>query len=162
MTRLRQMMLEELQRRNYSKSTTRYYLQAVANFARHFGKSPDKLGPDELRSYQAYLLRERKLAVGFQPFAWRERQGARGRIPSGGRYCSQEAGKPGAEQGREGARISSGCAFPHAIICSEALAVPEPWGSSERSRSAIATAVSQAESTSRARMVSSAVRFVDP
>src|SRR3974377_2369189 len=57
-------MLEELQRRNYSKSTTRYYLQAVANFARHFGKSPDKLGPDELRSYQAYLLRERKLAVG--------------------------------------------------------------------------------------------------
>ena len=64
MTRLRQMMLEELQRRNYSKSTTRYYLQAVASFARHFGKSPDKLGPDELRSYQAYLLRERKLAVG--------------------------------------------------------------------------------------------------
>jgi len=63
-TRLRQMMLEELQRRNYSKSTTRYYLQAVGSFARHFGKSPDKLGPDELRSYQAYLLRERKLAVG--------------------------------------------------------------------------------------------------
>ena len=43
MTRLRQMMLEERQRRNYSKRTTRYYLQAVANFARHFGKSPDKL-----------------------------------------------------------------------------------------------------------------------
>ena len=64
MTRLRQMMLEELQRRNYSKSTTRYYLQAGASFARHFGKSPDKLGPDELRSYQAYLLRDRKLAVG--------------------------------------------------------------------------------------------------
>ena len=63
MTRLRNMMLEELQRRNYSKSTTRYYLQAVASFARHFGKSPDKLGPDELRSYQAYLLRDRKLAV---------------------------------------------------------------------------------------------------
>jgi integrase/recombinase XerD len=33
-------------------------------FARHFGKSPNKLGPDELRSYQAYLLTERKLAVG--------------------------------------------------------------------------------------------------
>ena len=64
MTRLRRMMLEELQRRNYSKSTIRYYLQAVADFARYFGKSPDKLGPGELRSYQAYLLRERKLAVG--------------------------------------------------------------------------------------------------
>ena len=64
MTRLRKMMLEELQRRNYSDSTTRYYLQAVAAFAKHCGKPPDKLGPDELRSYQAYLLKERKLAVG--------------------------------------------------------------------------------------------------
>jgi integrase/recombinase XerD len=64
MTRLRRMMLEELQRRNYSKQTTRYYLQAVADFARHFGRSPDKLGLNELRSYQAYLLRDRKLAVG--------------------------------------------------------------------------------------------------
>ncbi|HEV2198512.1 MAG TPA: tyrosine-type recombinase/integrase [Bryobacteraceae bacterium] len=35
-----------------------------AEFARHFGKSPDKLGPDDLRSYQAYLLQERKLTVG--------------------------------------------------------------------------------------------------
>jgi integrase/recombinase XerD len=58
------MMLEELQRRNYSNNTTRYYLQAVSAFAKHFGKAPDKLGPDELRSYQAYLLKERKLAVG--------------------------------------------------------------------------------------------------
>ena len=64
MTRIRKMMLEELQRRNYSDSTTRYYLQAVAAFAKHCGKPPDKLGPDELRSYQAYLLKERKLAVG--------------------------------------------------------------------------------------------------
>jgi len=64
MTRLCQMMLDELQRRNYSTQTTRYYLQAVADFARHFGGSPDKLGPNELRSYQAYLLRDRKLAVG--------------------------------------------------------------------------------------------------
>ncbi len=64
MTQLRRKMLEELQRRNYSKSTIRYYLKAVANFVKHFGRSPDKLGPDELRTYQAYLLRERKLAVG--------------------------------------------------------------------------------------------------
>ena len=64
MTRLRQMMLEELQRRNYSESTIRGYLRTVAEFAKHFGKSPDKLGPDELRRYQAYLLQERKLTVG--------------------------------------------------------------------------------------------------
>jgi len=58
------MMLEELQRRNYAEGTTRYYVRAVQQFARHFGKSPDKLGPSELRRYQAYLLKERKLAVG--------------------------------------------------------------------------------------------------
>ena len=57
-------MLEELQRRNYSHQTIRDYLRAVAQFAKHFGKRPDQLGPDELRTYQAYLLRERKLAVG--------------------------------------------------------------------------------------------------
>ena len=63
MTHLRKRMLEELQRRNNSEGTTRAYLQAVQQFAVHFGKSPDKLGPDDLRSYQAYLLVERKLAV---------------------------------------------------------------------------------------------------
>jgi site-specific recombinase XerD len=58
------MMLEELQRRNYSVDTTRNYLRVVADFAKHFGKSPDKLGLNELRTYQAYLLRERKLTPG--------------------------------------------------------------------------------------------------
>jgi site-specific recombinase XerD len=58
------MMLEELQRRNYSHGTIRHHLRAVEEFANHYGKSPDKLGLNELRSYQAYLLQERKLAVG--------------------------------------------------------------------------------------------------
>ena len=49
MTHLRKRMLEELQRRNYSEGTTRAYLQAVQQFAVHFGKSPDTLGPDDLR-----------------------------------------------------------------------------------------------------------------
>ncbi|MGC2659631.1 MAG: site-specific integrase [Bryobacteraceae bacterium] len=64
MTQLRKMMLEELQRRNYSDNTARYYLSAVAEFAKYFGKSPDQLGPDDLRTFQAHLLKERKLAVG--------------------------------------------------------------------------------------------------
>ena len=64
MTRLRKLMLEELQRRNYSESTIRGYLRAVQGFAKHFGKSPDKLGPEELRQYQVYLLREKKLTPG--------------------------------------------------------------------------------------------------
>src|SRR3954452_14019103 len=57
------MMLEELQRRNYSDGTARGYLSAVADFAQHFGKPPDELGPDELRRYQSYLLKGRKLTV---------------------------------------------------------------------------------------------------
>ena len=44
------MMLEELQRRNYSAVTTRNYLRVVADFAKFFGKSPDKLGLNELRT----------------------------------------------------------------------------------------------------------------
>jgi integrase len=63
MTRLRKMMLDELQRRNYSDSTARGYLSAVAAFAQYFGKPPDQLGPDDLRRYQAYLLKKRKLGV---------------------------------------------------------------------------------------------------
>jgi integrase/recombinase XerD len=63
-TRLRKMMLEELQRRNYSAVTTRNYLRVVTEFAKHFGKPPDRLGLNELRTYQAYLLRERKLTPG--------------------------------------------------------------------------------------------------
>jgi site-specific recombinase XerD len=63
-TRLRKLMLEELQRRNYSESTIRGYLRAVQGFAKHFDKSPDRLGPEELRQYQVYLLREKKLTPG--------------------------------------------------------------------------------------------------
>ena len=64
MTRLRQMMLEELERRNYDNGTIRNYLRAVEQYARYFGKSPDKLGLEHLRTYQAYLLKTRKLSPG--------------------------------------------------------------------------------------------------
>src|SRR5207344_3047122 len=64
MTRLRKRMLEELQRRNYSPSTIRPYLYAVEDFARYFGKTPDKLGQEHLRQYQLHLLHDCKLAVG--------------------------------------------------------------------------------------------------
>lgn len=62
MTHLRQAMLEELHRRNYAPSTIAYYIQHVEQFARFFRRSPDRLTPTHLRTYQAHLLRERKLA----------------------------------------------------------------------------------------------------
>jgi site-specific recombinase XerD len=55
-------MLEELERRNYSPATIRTYLGAVQQFAEHFHCSPEQLGPEHLRRYQLYLLRDRKLA----------------------------------------------------------------------------------------------------
>ncbi len=63
MTHLRKMMLEELQRRNYSQTTVRAYLKIVEDFAKHFHKAPDQLGADEIRSYQVYLLKEKKLGA---------------------------------------------------------------------------------------------------
>src|SRR5262249_9518488 len=60
MTRLRKMMLEELQRRNYAQNTIRHYIRTVEEFARHFHCSPDRLGPRHVREYQAELFRKGK------------------------------------------------------------------------------------------------------
>ena len=63
MTHLRKMMLEELERRNYTQTTIDCYMQAIEDFARHFRRPPDQLTPEHIREYQAYLFRERKLAA---------------------------------------------------------------------------------------------------
>jgi integrase/recombinase XerD len=63
-TRLRRLMLDELQRRNYAQSTVRTYVQAIEDFAQYFGKSPERLGPEHIRQYQVHLFRDRKLAAG--------------------------------------------------------------------------------------------------
>jgi len=62
MTRLRQLMLEELDRRNYSPQTARAYLREVADFARYFHRPPDQLRPEHIRQYQAHLFRHKKLS----------------------------------------------------------------------------------------------------
>ena len=60
MTALRERMLEELRLRNFTPRTIRTYTATVADFARHFHQSPDKLGPEHVRIYQLYLLNERR------------------------------------------------------------------------------------------------------
>ena len=64
MTPLRQRMTEDMQVRNLSPHTQTSYVQQVSLFARHFNKSPEKLGPEEIRTYQVYLTNEKKLAAG--------------------------------------------------------------------------------------------------
>lgn len=61
MTALRRRMLEELQLRNYSSETIRSYLAAVTDFAAYFHQSPERLGPEQVRTYQLYLIQQRKL-----------------------------------------------------------------------------------------------------
>jgi integrase/recombinase XerD len=61
-THLRKITLEELERRNYTETTTRAYLHAIEDFARHFNRPPDQLGPEEIREFTAHMFRVRKLA----------------------------------------------------------------------------------------------------
>jgi integrase/recombinase XerD len=63
-THLRQMMLEELQRRNYAANTIKAYIRILRDFARYFRQPPDKLGPPHLREYQAHLFQEKKFEPG--------------------------------------------------------------------------------------------------
>ena len=62
MTPLRQRMTEDMRVRNLAPNTQTSYVQQVSLFARHFNKSPELLGPEEIRTYQLYLTDEKKLA----------------------------------------------------------------------------------------------------
>jgi integrase/recombinase XerD len=62
MTRLRKMMLEKLQRRNYAETTIRSYIHTVEDFARRFNCPPDRLGPRHIREFHTELFQKRKLS----------------------------------------------------------------------------------------------------
>lgn len=62
MTHLRRRMSEDMQVRGLSPSSQRVYLERVTQFADYFMRSPEELGPEEIRAYQLYLLNDRKLS----------------------------------------------------------------------------------------------------
>ncbi len=59
MTPLRQRMIEDMQLRNFSPHTQVAYVRAVAKFAKHFARSPDRLGPEEVRAYLVGMVGRR-------------------------------------------------------------------------------------------------------
>ena len=56
-------MLEDMQIRNLTENSQGSYVRHVACFARHFGRSPAKLGVDDIRAYQLYLTKDKGMAA---------------------------------------------------------------------------------------------------
>jgi integrase/recombinase XerD len=56
---LRQRMIEDMTIRNLSQATQQSYIYAMARFSRHFNSSPDRLGTEEVRAYQLYLVAQK-------------------------------------------------------------------------------------------------------
>ena len=63
MSPLRRRMIDDMQIRNLTLNTQRVYVAQVVRFACHFHKSPELLGPDEIRTYLIHLTQERRLAA---------------------------------------------------------------------------------------------------
>jgi site-specific recombinase XerD len=55
-------MIDDLRIRHYSPQTIDSYIRRVAAFAAHFGRSPAELSPEDIRSYQVYMLDERRVS----------------------------------------------------------------------------------------------------
>jgi site-specific recombinase XerD len=58
-------MTDDLRWRNRSARTIKIYIACVAHFARHFQKSPELLGPEEIRQYQVYLVEQRRVSWSY-------------------------------------------------------------------------------------------------
>ena len=64
-TPLRQRMIEDMKLRNLSPHTVQAYVDRVAAFAKHFGKSPEFLGPKELRAYLVFLVEKKRVSWSY-------------------------------------------------------------------------------------------------
>ena len=62
MTPLRRRMIDDMQLRNLSPRTIDAYISRVGTFARHFGRSPEILGPEDVRTYLLHLVQEKRVS----------------------------------------------------------------------------------------------------
>jgi len=60
LTTLRERMIEDMRICNLSPETIRNYARQVAQFARHFGRSPEDLDGNDVRTYQLHLIKKRR------------------------------------------------------------------------------------------------------
>ncbi len=66
---LRQRMIDDMMVRNFAPNTMLAYLKQVSYFAQHFGRSPERLGAEDIRSYQIYLAKERRVSISSRTVA---------------------------------------------------------------------------------------------
>jgi integrase/recombinase XerD len=57
-------MIRDMQLRNFSPDTQRGYINSVSGLAKHYRRSPDTIGPEEIQDYIIYLLNVRRVAIG--------------------------------------------------------------------------------------------------
>jgi|SRR5271157_651672 len=65
MTPLRRRMIEDMKLRNFAPRTIQVYVEWVASFAKHFGKSPQHLGAAEVRAYLLFLVQEKRASWSY-------------------------------------------------------------------------------------------------
>jgi integrase/recombinase XerD len=65
MTPLRRRMIEDMTLRNFTRQTIQSYVLCIARFARYFNRSPQDLGPEEVRAYLLYLVQERRVSLSY-------------------------------------------------------------------------------------------------
>ena len=60
MTKQRDRMKQDLELHGYADGTRSQYLAAVKRFAEHFGRSPERMGQEQVRAYVEHLRKKRK------------------------------------------------------------------------------------------------------
>src|SRR4051812_16254616 len=65
MTPLRLRMTQDMRLRNFAPGTLNVYVNCVARFAKHFAKSPELLGPDDVRTYLLHLIEQRRVSWSY-------------------------------------------------------------------------------------------------